>query len=85
MAESARQQEILRTTHAVIVALIQAYGQYKKYYKTDSNQPCRTGTEKGMECCDGRGQRSIDDFAKCGGPKEKLAMSSCLWFLLINI
>ena len=42
----------------------------------DSNQPCRTGTEKGMECCDGRGQRSIDDVAECGGSKEKLAMSS---------
>ena len=28
-----------------------------------------------MECCDGRGQRSIDDVAECGGPKEKLTMS----------
>ena len=23
-----------------------------------------------MECCDGRGQRSIDDVAECGGPKK---------------
>ena len=38
-----------------------------------------------MECCDGRGQRSIDDFAECGEPKEKLEMSSFLCFLLINI
>ena len=26
-----------------------------------------------MECCDGRGHRSIDDVAECVGPKEKLA------------
>ena len=38
-----------------------------------------------MECCEGRGQRSIDDIAECGGPKEKLPMSSFLCFLLINI
>ena len=29
-------------------------------------------TGKRMECCDGRGQRSINDVAECGGPKEKL-------------
>ena len=46
---------------------------------------CRTGTEKGMECCDGRGQRSIDDVSECGGPKEKLAISSFLCFPSINI
>ena len=51
----------------------------------DSNQPCRKGTEKGMECYDGRGQRPIDDVAECGGPKEKLAMSSFVCFLLIHI
>ena len=36
---------------------------------------------KRMECHDGRGQRSIDDVAECGGPKEKLAMSSFVRFL----
>ena len=41
--------------------------------------------KKGMECCDGRGQRSIDDIAECGGPKEKFTMSSLLCFLLINV
>ena len=30
-------------------------------------------TGKRMECCDGRGQRSIDDVAECGEPNEKLA------------
>ena len=43
------------------------------------------GQKKGMECCDGRGQRTIDDVSECGGPKEKLAMSKFLYFLLINI
>ena len=38
-----------------------------------------------MECCDGRGQRSIDDVAECGGPEEKQAMSSFVCFPLINI
>ena len=38
-----------------------------------------------MECCGGRGQRSIDDVAECGGPKEKQAMSSFVCFPLINI
>ena len=31
-----------------------------------------------MERCDGRGQRSIDNVAECGRPKEKLAMSKFL-------
>ena len=65
--------------------IIKLMAKYKNCYKADSNQPCRTGTEKGMECCDGRGQRSIDDVAECGRPKEKLAMSKFLCFLLINI
>ena len=75
MAEAAQQQRH-RTdnlSHAEIVVLIQAYtAKDKNCYKADTNQPCRTGTEKGMECCDGRGQRSIDDVAECGGAKEKL-------------
>ena len=32
-----------------------------------------------MECCDGRGERSIDDVAECGEPKEKRAMSKFLF------
>ena len=30
-------------------------------------------TGKRMECCDGRGQRSINDVAECEEPHEKLA------------
>ena len=41
--------------------------------------------QKRMESLDGRGQRSIDDVAEYGGPIEKLAISSFLCFLLINI
>ena len=51
--------------------MVRYTAKYKNCYKDDSNQPCRTGTEKGMDCCDGRGQRSIDDVAECGGPTEK--------------
>ena len=66
-------------SHVEIVA------KHKNCYKADSNRPCRIGTEKGMECCDGRGQRSIDDVEECGAPKEKLAMSKFLCFLSITI
>ena len=71
-------------SHAEIVPYYRHTAKYKNCYKADSNQPCRTETEK-MECCDGRGQHSIDDVAECGGPKQKLARSSFLCFLLINI
>ena len=81
MVEAVRQQRNYKDlSHAEIMALIQAYGQIKNNFKADSYQPCRTepGTEKGMACYDGTGQRSIDDVAECGGPKEKLAMRSLI-------
>ena len=58
MVEAARQQRHYKDnlSHAEIVALLQAYtAKYKNCYKAESNQPCRTGTEKGMECCGGTG------------------------------
>ena len=82
MVEVVRQQRHYKDNLShEIMALVQAYDKYKNCYKADWNQPCWTGTEKGMECCDGRGQHSINDVAECGGPKEKLAMSSLglLW------
>ena len=57
-------------SHAEIMALMQAYGQIKKLLQGRLKSTLSNRNRKGMECCDGRGQRSIDDVAECGGPKK---------------
>ena len=83
MVEAVRQQRNNKDnlSRAEIMALIQA--NLRTVIRPIQINLVEQGQKKGMECCDGRGQHSIDDVAESGGPKEKLAISSFLSFVFL--